>query len=47
MVGRNTVQVKKVDGRWAILVNGQMVEGGFFSKDAAVQASVEYAKESK
>jgi hypothetical protein len=40
--GMNKVEVKRVNGKWAIIVNGQMVEGGFFSKDAAIRASKEY-----
>jgi hypothetical protein len=40
----NTVKIAKVDGKWAVIVNGQMVEGGFFRRDAAVNAAKDYTK---
>jgi hypothetical protein len=40
----NTVKIAKVNGKWAILVNGQMVEGGFFHREAAITAAKGYSK---
>jgi hypothetical protein len=31
----NKVEVKRQGKRWAVYVNGQLVEGGFFDRDAA------------
>lgn len=42
------IEVKRVqDGRksWAIYVNGELVEGGFFSKSAALDCSKTYRAE--
>lgn len=42
------VKVKRQPGlrTWGIYVNGQLVEGGFFSRDAAIEASSEYVRAS-
>ncbi len=37
------VQVKRDGKRWAIYINGAMVEGGFFSRAAALVAAREYS----
>lgn len=29
-------------GKWAIFVNGTLIEGGFYTRDAAMKASVAY-----
>lgn len=36
------VTVKRDGKRWAIFVDGKLVEGGFFDREAAVRASAEY-----
>ena len=38
------VTVKRDGKRWAIYVNGELVEGGFFSREAALRAAAAYGQ---
>ena len=40
----DTVMVGRDGKRWAIYVNGKLVEGGFFSREVAVETSKQYIK---
>jgi len=47
MAETKRVVVKRVGRYWDIFVDGELVEGGFFSKEAAHEAALEYMKSQK
>ena len=36
------VTVKRDGKQWSIYVNGELIEGGFFSREAALRAAEQY-----
>jgi hypothetical protein len=47
MTGRPTIQIRQTGHTYGIFLDGKLVEGGFFSKESAVAASIIIAKEMK
>jgi len=44
MSGGNTmtIEIRRTGRTWGIFANGELIEGGFFKREAAVRASAEY-----
>ena len=38
------VVVKRDGKRWAIYVDGRLIEGGFFDREAAIRTASEYSR---